>query len=48
MCTRRDFLLFAAVAMAAAMPAMAQTASAAGPAGSETHGAAPIPDFTRV
>ena len=48
MCMQRDFLLFVAVATAAAMPAMAQTASAAGPAGSETHGAASIPDFSRV
>jgi hypothetical protein len=45
---RRDFLLFVAVATAAAMPAMAQTPSAAGPAGSEAHRAAPIPDFSRV
>ena len=48
MCMRRNFLLFAAVATAAAMPAMAQTTSAAGPTGSETHGAASIPDFTRI
>src|SRR5712692_9866553 len=48
MCMQRDFLLFVAVATAAAMPAMAQTTSAAGPAGSETHGAASIPDFSRV
>jgi hypothetical protein len=44
---QRDFLLYVAVA-AAAMPAVAQTTSAAGPAGSETHGAASIPDFSRV
>jgi hypothetical protein len=44
MCTRRFFLLFVAVATAAAMPAMVQNA----PAGSETHGAASIPDFSRV
>src|SRR5215468_10172674 len=48
MCMQRDFLLFAALATAAAMPAMAQTPSAAGPAGSEAHRAAPIPDFSRV
>jgi hypothetical protein len=48
MCMQRDFLLIAAVAMTAAMPAMAQTTVAAGPAGSATHGASPIPDFTRV
>jgi hypothetical protein len=45
---QRNFLLFAAVATAAAMPAMAQTPSAAGSAGSETHSATPIPDFSRV
>jgi len=45
---QRDFLLFVAVATAAALPAMVQTTSAAGPAGSETHGAASIPDFSRV
>jgi hypothetical protein len=48
MCMRRDFLLFVAGATAAAMPAMAQTTSATGPAGIETHGAASIPDFSRV
>src|SRR5258708_3265062 len=48
MCMQRDFLLFVAMATAAAMPAMAQTPSAAGPAGSETHSAASIPDFSRV
>src|SRR6202045_1439714 len=48
MCMQRDFLLFVAVATAAAMPAMAQTTSAAGPADSETHSAASIPDFSRV
>jgi hypothetical protein len=47
MCMRRDFLLFVAVA-AAAMSAMTQTSSAAGPAGSETHSTASIPDFSRV
>jgi hypothetical protein len=48
MCMQRDFLLFVAVATAAAMPAMAQTPSAAEPAGIEAHRAAPIPDFSRV
>src|SRR5262245_47744778 len=46
MCMQRDFLLVAAVA--AAMPAMAQTTSAAGPVGSESHSAASLPDFSRV
>jgi hypothetical protein len=45
---QRYFLLFVAVATAAAMPAGAQTTSAAGPAGSEAPGAASIPDFSRV
>src|SRR5207244_3092827 len=45
---QRNFLLFVAVATAAAMPAMAQTPSAAGPAGSETHRAASMPDFSRT
>jgi hypothetical protein len=45
---QREFLLFVAVATAAAMPAMAQTPSGVGPAGSEAHRAAPIPDFSRV
>src|SRR6266481_2667988 len=48
MCMQRDFLLFVAVATAAAMPAMAQTTSAAGPPAGETHSAASIPDFSRV
>src|SRR2546421_3333296 len=48
MSMQRYFLLFVAVATAAVMPAMGQTLSAAGPAGSETHGAASIPDFSRV
>ena len=48
MSMQRNFLLFVAVATAAAMPAMGQTPSAAGPAGSETHSAASIPDFSRV
>jgi hypothetical protein len=45
---QRDFPLFVALATAAAIPAMAQTPSAAGPAGSEAHHAAPVPDFSRV
>src|SRR6266571_2583018 len=48
MCMQRDLLLFVAVATAAAMPAMAQMTSAAGPASSETHSAGSIPDFSRV
>jgi hypothetical protein len=48
MSMQRNFLLFVAAATAAAMPAMGQTPSAAGPAGSETHGAASIPDFSGV
>src|SRR6516165_6216487 len=44
----RERALFVAVATTAAMPAMAQTPSAAGSAGSETHSATPIPDFSRV
>jgi hypothetical protein len=44
----RHFLLSSAVATVAAMPAMAQTPSAAGQAGSEAHHAALIPDFSRV
>src|SRR5882672_4369843 len=48
MCMQRDFLLFVAVATVAALPAMAQTPSAAGPPASGTHGAASIPDFSRV
>jgi hypothetical protein len=47
MSMQRNFLLFTALATAAAMPASAQTTSAAGPAGSETHSAA-IPDFSGV
>jgi hypothetical protein len=47
---QRNFLLFAAAAMAAtaAVPAMAQAPLAAGPAASEKHSAASIPDFSRV
>src|SRR5215469_5358834 len=48
MCMQRDFLLFVAVATAATVPAIAQTPSVAGRAGSEAHRAAPIPDFSRV
>jgi len=44
---QRDFLLCVAVATVAAMPAMAQTPSAAGPAGSETQRAA-IPKLAGV
>jgi len=47
MCIRRDFLLFVATATAT-ISAMVQTIWAAGPAGSETPSAAPIPDFSRV
>src|SRR6516165_1265466 len=43
---QRNFLLFAAVAMAAAVPALGQTPSAT-PA-NKTHSAASIPDFTRA
>jgi hypothetical protein len=45
---QRNFLLFAAMAAAAALPAAAQTPSSVGSGGSETHGAASIPDFSRV
>jgi hypothetical protein len=45
---QRDFLLFVAVATVAATPAMAQTATAAGPAVSQTRSAESIPDFSRV
>ena len=45
---QRNFLPLVAVAMVAAMPAMAQTPSAAGPAGGEKHGAASMPDFSGV
>jgi hypothetical protein len=50
MSMQRDFLLFVAVVAvvtAAAMPVMAQT-PLAGSAGSAAHGAAPIPNFSRV
>src|SRR5260370_35033775 len=43
---QRNFLLILAVATA--MPAMAQTPSAAGPTGSEKQSTASIPDFSRV
>jgi hypothetical protein len=47
---RRDFLLFVTIATAAATGALTETAvpAAAGSADSETHGAASIPDFSRV
>jgi len=45
---QRDFLLFVTVATVAAMPAMTQTTTAAGPVVSQTRGAASIPDFSRV
>ncbi len=46
---QRDFLLFVILATAAATPVLAQTATpAVGPASSATHGAASIPDFSRV
>src|SRR5437588_1056860 len=48
MSMQRDFLLFVAAATGAAMPVMAQTPLAAGSAGSETHSAASIPNFSRV
>ena len=44
--TQRDFLLFVATVTMAATPATAQTPSAAGPVGSETHSAASIPNFS--
>jgi hypothetical protein len=45
---QRNFLLFAAMTAAAALPAVAQTPSTVGSGGSETHSAAWIPDFSRV
>ena len=45
---QRDFLLFVALATAAAMPAMGQTPPAAEPAGSEMQSAASIPEFSRA
>jgi hypothetical protein len=45
---QRGFLLLAALATGAAMPAMAQTISAAGPASSETQRAASIPNVSGV
>jgi hypothetical protein len=45
----RNFLVFVALASAAAMPALAQTATpVVAPAGGATHGSASIPDFSRV
>src|SRR6266545_2652519 len=46
MYTQRVSLLLIAVVIVSAMPAIAQTPSGAGPAGSETHRS--IPDFSRV
>src|SRR5437870_13908091 len=48
MSMQRNFLLLVAAATVAAMPAMAQTAPAVGPTGSETQRAASIPDFSGV
>src|SRR5690242_19528251 len=48
MSMQRDFLLSAAVVTGAAMVVMAQTSLVAASDGSETHGAASIPNFTRV
>src|SRR6516164_3117540 len=45
---QRNFLLFAAMAAAAALPAAAQTASTVGAGAGETHSAAAIPDFSRA
>src|SRR2546430_5051898 len=45
---RGNLLLCVALATVAAMPAIGQTSSQAGPVDSETHGAASIPDFSRV
>src|ERR1700716_3610050 len=45
---QRDVLLFVAVVTVVATPAMAQTPSAAGPAGSEKHSAASIPNLSGV
>jgi len=46
--TQRDFLLFAAIATIAALPALAQTPSTAGATGSEKHSTTSIPNFTGV
>src|SRR5262245_1224174 len=48
MSIRRNFLLLAAVATVAAMPAMAQTTSVIGRADSETKRTASTPDFSGV
>src|SRR5712675_2743872 len=48
MSMQRNFFLIVAMATVAAMPAMAQTNPAAGPAASQTQGAASIPNFSRV
>src|SRR6516165_6822491 len=45
---QRNFLLFAAMAAAAALPAAAQTALTVGSGAGETHSAAAIPDFSRA
>src|ERR1700716_1756049 len=46
--SKRNFLLFVALTTAAAMPAVGQAPSAAGPAGNETRSADLIPDFAGV
>src|SRR5712671_7499168 len=46
--TQRTFLLFVTVVTVAAMPAMAQAPSAAGPAAIEKHSAASIPNLSGV
>src|ERR1700757_1070319 len=48
MSIQRNFLLFAAMATAAVMPAAGQALSAAESVGSRTHSAASIPNFSRV
>jgi hypothetical protein len=49
MCRHRNFLLFIALAMATAAPALGQTATpVVGPSSGATNGAASIPDFSRV
>src|SRR6266571_2491907 len=45
---QRNVLLVVTVAAAVAVPALGQTPSAAGSAGSATNGATSIPDFSRV
>src|SRR5215470_2077877 len=46
--TQRSVFFFVAIATVAAMPALAQTPSTAGAAGSEKSSAASTPNFTRV